>query len=196
MHHIYHTEALVLKGSPQGEANKVFTLYTKEFGLITATAQGIRLERSKLRFALQDFSYIRVDLVRGRDIWRITSATSIQHFSPLLTTKTATHFFSSTTKLLLRIAVGERSDFEVFNEYLGVYTLLSKNKSFLADDILKKIELVLVYRVLYFLGYIQPAKETDDLLKKELSYEILSSKMLPTTMLVGAINNALKESHL
>lgn len=196
MHHIYHTEALVLKGSHQGEANKVFTLYTKEFGLITATAQGIRLERSKLRFALQDFSYIRVDLVQGRDMWRITSATSMQHFSPLLKTKTATDFFSATTKLLLRIAVGERSDLEVFNEYIEVYTLLSKNESFLSDDVLKKIELILVYRVLYFLGYIQPLKETESMLQKEFNYQDIPSELLPRTILLGAINNALKESHL
>ena len=43
--------------------------------MIYASASGVRKMSSKLRFVLQDFAYIKVDLVRGKDFWRLTSAT-------------------------------------------------------------------------------------------------------------------------
>ncbi|MCE9517782.1 recombination protein O N-terminal domain-containing protein, partial [Candidatus Nomurabacteria bacterium] len=76
MHHIYHTKSFVIGSYNRGEANKILVLYTREMGLVRAVAQGIRLNKSKLRFGLQDFSYASVDLVRGRDIWRVTSGST------------------------------------------------------------------------------------------------------------------------
>ena len=39
MHHIHHTNALILGSKAKGEANKVFTLLTRELGVIHAVAQ-------------------------------------------------------------------------------------------------------------------------------------------------------------
>jgi len=64
MHHIYHTHGFILSSRNNGEANRMLMIYTREMGLIRAVAQGIRLHKSKLRFTLQDFSYVNVDLVR------------------------------------------------------------------------------------------------------------------------------------
>ena len=75
MHHLHHTEAYVLGSSPKGEDSKLLRLYTRELGLVYAHAQGVRKLSSKLRFTLQDFSLATVDLVRGREIWRVTTAT-------------------------------------------------------------------------------------------------------------------------
>src|SRR5574343_294251 len=78
MHHIYHTTAFVLGHADIKEADRFFILFTRELGVVRATAQGIRKLSSRLRYGLQDFSYARVDLVRGKDIWRITSAKKIE----------------------------------------------------------------------------------------------------------------------
>ena len=75
MHHIHHTEAFVLGSSPKGEDSKLLRLYTRELGLVYAHAQAVRKLSSKLRFTLQDFSRASVDLVRGKEIWRVTTAT-------------------------------------------------------------------------------------------------------------------------
>ena len=45
MHHIYETNAFVLKNIPHGEADAMLTLFTEELGLIRALAQGIRYEK-------------------------------------------------------------------------------------------------------------------------------------------------------
>ena len=73
MHHIYHTEGIVLESRNFGEAGKYFSIFTRDLGLVTASAQGIRKMSSKLRFVLQDFSYVKIDLVSGRNIFRVTN---------------------------------------------------------------------------------------------------------------------------
>ena len=68
MHHKFHTDALIVGSAVFGEANKVYELFTRDFGMIRASAQGVRLAKSKLKYALQDLSYVRVDLVQGKGI--------------------------------------------------------------------------------------------------------------------------------
>ena len=74
MHHKYSTEAFILKSLHHKDADKVYVLFTENFGLIRASAQGVRLLKSKLRYHLSDFSCINISLVRGRDYWRIVGA--------------------------------------------------------------------------------------------------------------------------
>lgn len=49
MHHIYTTKAIVIKSLPSGEANKIYFLLTHDLGFIKASAQGVRLGKSKQR---------------------------------------------------------------------------------------------------------------------------------------------------
>ena len=45
--------------------------------MVFATARSVREERSKQRYALQDFSCIRVSLVKGKSGWRIGSVEAL-----------------------------------------------------------------------------------------------------------------------
>ena len=71
MHTIFETDCFVISSSPQGEANKQLDLLTRDFGLIRATAQGVRWLKSKLRYSLTDFSFTHASLVRGKEFWRV-----------------------------------------------------------------------------------------------------------------------------
>ena len=69
MHHIYHTEGIILDSRSFGEAGKHYSIFTRDLGMITASAQGVRKMSSKLRFILQDFAYLKIDLVAGKNIF-------------------------------------------------------------------------------------------------------------------------------
>jgi len=73
-YHIYTTPSIVLRERPQKEADRIYTILTRDLGLIRASASGVRKEVSKLRSALEPYSLSQVSLVRGREYWRITSA--------------------------------------------------------------------------------------------------------------------------
>ena len=74
MHHIYHTEGIILGSNNFGETGKYYAIFTRDLGMIYASAQGVRKMSSKLRFVLQDFAYLKIDLVKGKDFWRLTNA--------------------------------------------------------------------------------------------------------------------------
>src|SRR3989344_3992259 len=78
MYQKYHTEALVLGSREQGESDRVFSLYTRDFGLVRARASAVRSERSRMRYALQHYAHARVSLVRGKRGWRIAGTSVVR----------------------------------------------------------------------------------------------------------------------
>src|SRR4030067_3439297 len=73
-HQIYLTEGIILKKKDFGEAYRLFWIYTEKFGMIMASAKGVRLEKSKLRNSLSVFSYGEFAVISSRDFWRIVDA--------------------------------------------------------------------------------------------------------------------------
>jgi recombinational DNA repair protein (RecF pathway) len=71
---VYTTTGWVLSSAPSGEASRIYSIYTEDFGLIHAKAQGVRLLASKLRYNVEDYSLAVFSFVRGKEIWRLTGA--------------------------------------------------------------------------------------------------------------------------
>lgn len=72
-YHHYTTEGVILKRENRGENDAVYVVFTETLGLLVAHASGIRLLKSKLRFALQTGNKVQITLVRGKTLWRITT---------------------------------------------------------------------------------------------------------------------------
>lgn len=72
---IYTTEAIVLRVVPNGEANSDVVLFTRDLGKITVRAQSARKQESKMRMHLTRFRIVTVDLVKGKNTWRLTGIT-------------------------------------------------------------------------------------------------------------------------
>lgn len=155
MHHIYETNAFILKNTPQGEADAFLSIFTEDLGLIFASAQGIRYEKSKLRFATQKLSYCRVSLVRGKGMWRLTNAVPVEDNFRGLDYEIVLAI-SRILKLLERLVIGESCDHKLFSVvYSGINFLkkIQNEKDFNKDQILD-IEAVIVLRILNRLGYV------------------------------------------
>lgn len=194
MHHIYTTKAIIIKSIPIGEANKYYFLLTEDLGFIRATAQGVRLDKSKLKGHLQDFCLVKISLVKGRDIWRITSVETIESgvflndINKLICIK---NLFS----LLLRLLHGEEKNEQLFASVESSYNFLLKNK--LSQNNVKNLETITVLRILYHLGYFKQSFDLFDFAKdNELSLEKLNSFDNKKKMAILDINNALNETHL
>ncbi len=69
----YTMQALVCGSRASFTSDKSYLLFTKEVGMLWATARSVRVEKSKQRMALQDFSMVRVSLIKGKTGWRIGS---------------------------------------------------------------------------------------------------------------------------
>ena len=147
-YHIYTTKGIVLAERPVREADRVYSILTREFGLIRATATGVRKEASKLRGALEPFIISSISLVRGKEYWRATSAESIQRISPSLN-------IARPLALVEKLVQGEVPHPELFDAVEQEVISSSDDEMF---------ETRFVSRILFRLGYL---KESDITLDKK-----------------------------
>lgn len=79
----YKTEAVILKRTSLGEADRIITLFSRDYGKITAVAKGVRKITSKRSAHLELFTHIRVQLVEWKTMDIITEVAPQQTFPSL-----------------------------------------------------------------------------------------------------------------
>ncbi len=194
MHHIYHTHGFVLSSRNSGEANKMLTIYTREMGLVRCAVQGVRLHKSKLRFAIQDFSYANVDLVRGRDVWRVTSATNITSFPYARAERESLLLIARISKLIERLCDGEEANERIFDDFIQALYLLDDPE--LVPGTRTALELHLVLRIMNTLGYIGDSEVLAQYLSVPFDGVQTESLLKERQSIISHINKALNESQL
>lgn len=76
-------EALVIRHSDWGEADRMLTIFTCELGKVRAIAKGVRKPRSRKAGHLEPFTRVNLLMARGRDLYIITQAETIDAYLPL-----------------------------------------------------------------------------------------------------------------
>ena len=76
----YSAEAIILKNSDLGEADRIVTLFTPYKGKIRAVAKGTRRPISKKAGHLELLCYSRLYIAQGRNLDVVTQAQSIESF--------------------------------------------------------------------------------------------------------------------
>lgn len=145
----YTTEALVCGTRDRNTADRSFLLFTREAGMLFADARSVREERSRQRYALQDFTYLRVSLVKGKAGWRIGSIEPLRNFYHEADSKEARGSVVSLVRLLRRFVHGEEAQPQFFDEVItSLESLLGKlsKRTF--------VEQVVQVRLLGQLGYV------------------------------------------
>lgn len=80
---VYKTEAVVVRQSPLGEADRIVTLLSPQYGQIRAVAKGVRRMTGRLTGHLELLNHVRVSLAEGRNLDVITEAQSLDGFPAL-----------------------------------------------------------------------------------------------------------------
>lgn len=76
-------EAIVLRHTDWGEADRLLTLYTRDQGKVRAVAKGARKINSRKAGHLEPFTRVKLQLARGRDLLIVTQAESLDAYQPL-----------------------------------------------------------------------------------------------------------------
>ena len=148
-YHIYTTKGIVLSERAVGEADRIYSILTRDLGKLQARAIGVRKNTSKLQGNIEPFSLSSISFVKGKDYWRLTSAEFIQNISAL--PSMARPLF-----LIEKLVQGEAPHPELFD---AIETAILAPKP---DD--EMFEIHLVSQILYHLGYL---KEADLALEKK-----------------------------
>ena len=159
MHTVYQTRGFVLSGLPAGEASRILRIFTRELGLIIASARGVRSLRSKLRYALQDFSYASISLLRGRNLWRVTTASPQRDFEFSRRTSAARLLPVRLLTLLARLLPEEEPHEQLFDSITAAFSFLTREE--ITRDDLRRLEYLLVREILTETGYLPPLSSMD-----------------------------------
>lgn len=79
----YQTQGFILKKIDRGEADRVFTIYTKDFGKLELLAKAERKIKSKLRGGLELFYLSEIEFIQGKTYKTLTDAILIDNFKNL-----------------------------------------------------------------------------------------------------------------
>jgi DNA repair protein RecO (recombination protein O) len=80
---VYQTEAVIVKRINLGEADRILTFYTPDYGKLRAVAKGTRRPRSKMGGHVELLTHSLLLLARGRNLDIVTQAQTINSFLPL-----------------------------------------------------------------------------------------------------------------
>jgi len=132
---MYSTEGIILKKIDIGEADAMFSIYTKDFGKIRAVAQGVKKEPAKLKGHLEKMNLSEISFVEGKSGFRLTSAEVKNLFldlrSSLIFLKSAFYCLEFYDRLVLE---GEK-DLKLWDLLNQSLVLLDENRDLTPDKL-------------------------------------------------------------
>lgn len=198
MHTIHHTDAFILKVVPSGEANARAWLFTRSLGLVVATVQGVRKSGSKLSMQLSEYSFATVDLVRGKDVWRLVSITHTSN--PFLIKAESSRYvlgrsFVRTLAAVERFCQGEEAHEELFDHLVSCFEVIQTTPAEQPLDP-KSFDALSLWKVLVLLGYGAVPDPYQEFFSFPLSTATRTLTPDTRTQLIREVNTIIKETQL
>ena len=191
MYQKYSTEALVMSSRESGESDRFYSLFTRDFGLVRARATAVRSEKSRMRYALQNFSRANVSLIRGKRGWRVAGASSLS--TSIDKDAKGVSAFARIAELVNRLVAGEEKSPYIFAALSDAHDALMRG----SNGSTGTIEIVCVARILFALGYISDeALQTALFTHTDYAIEHLTEAEEMKDRLLASINRAISETHL
>lgn len=147
---VYTTDALVCSSVFSNGSDRFYQLFTERFGMLYASARGVRKESSRQRFAMQDFSLVRVSLIKGRMGWIVGSVESNGNVFLNCDKRHNRVTVINIVRLLRRYVQGEQVLSRIYKDACVSLKTATKN----SVRVCKQLEDVFQVRMLADLGYV------------------------------------------
>jgi len=121
----FTTEGIVLKRSNAGEADRILTMFTKDFGKMSCVAKGVRKMTSSKRSSLEPGMYSKFFCVRGHGMPILTQAQVIDDFAHTRSSLATTRSLTQILEILDVLTVEEQGQDEVFACAVEILEMLS-----------------------------------------------------------------------
>ncbi len=167
--HSYISEAIVLGRRNFGEADRILSLYTKNFGRISIIAKGARRPKSRKRGHIEVFSYLKFQAAVGHGMGIMTEAEIIDDFKEIRTSLKKISLAYYIAEVVGKITHEDESNIILFDLILDVFKKLKNKKR------LKELRFDFVSKLLVLMGYF-PEGEVVDHLDEKLE-EVIEKKI-------------------
>jgi len=112
---LYKTEGIILKRTDFGEADRLVTVYTPDYGKLRLLAKGIRKPTSRKAGHLELFTHSRLLIARGRELDIVTQAETVNAFRALREDLTRTSYAHYVAELLDQFTAERDKNRALFN---------------------------------------------------------------------------------
>lgn len=133
----HSTKCFVIESFMQGEHDRAYKLFTREFGLITVHAKSIRKLESRLRAHVLPRTLSLVTVVQGREVWRLVGAQELDAVPEII---------YEVTTLIKRFIRGEGAHKALYDRLMSFLDYAPKYD-------VQKARLLLYFILLVELGY-------------------------------------------
>jgi len=121
----YRTEGVILKKEERGEADLLFTVYTKDFGKLKILGKAVRKMGSKLRSATGIFSLSEIEFIQGKSQKTLTDAISAGKAPELIKDLKKLRIAHKIAEALDRLIKGQEHDEKIWQLLAEVFQKLN-----------------------------------------------------------------------
>lgn len=143
---LYETEAILLAVKDWGDADRMVTLFSSDYGKITAVAYGARMPRNRLSGPLQAFSQVMVTLSQGKQLDYIKQCHVQNSFKEIREDIVTMAYSLFVAEIVLELWPEREADIRVFELLSQVFQLISVRNQ-------RIVALAAAWRLLSLAGY-------------------------------------------
>lgn len=188
----YTTTAIVCGSKASNTSDRSYLLFTREAGMVWATARSVREERSRQRYALQECSCINVSLVKGKAGWRIGSVEALGNSFVGSGSRSGRTGVVAVVKFLRRFVHGEVVLPEVVDDAMAVMQRIAATEE---AESMERLVTIFELRALYQLGYVARQELFAPLLPPVAFTQVLTEEY-ESERLIPVLTRAKQVSHL
>jgi DNA repair protein RecO (recombination protein O) len=158
----YRTQGIILRKYDVGEADRIFVVFTKDFGKLSLRAISERKISSKLRSGLELFYVSEMEFIQGKSYKTITDAIPLATHSILRSNLECMRAMQRFAELADELLKGEEQDKKLWTLFLEVFEVL--NNPQLKERELDVLAYYFLWKLLAFAGYgpsLQSLEEKD-----------------------------------
>ena len=124
----FKTEGIVLRQTSSGEADRMLTVYTRDFGTLRLVARGLRRPNSRLAGHLEPLVHASLQLARGRGPDIVTGADTLHGHTALRNSLEGIARGLVCAELVEAFAPEEQANPELFHLLLHAITMLNEGE--------------------------------------------------------------------
>jgi len=147
----YRTRGFILKKADRGEADRIFTVYTKDFGKLEILGKAIRKISSKLRSGIEIFYLSEIEFIQGKALKILTDAILIEKFENLKNNLNKLKIAYKISQVLDNLVFGQEPDEKIWQ--LLEETFRKLNKLEITGPKLELLYYYFFWNLISLLGY-------------------------------------------
>ncbi len=147
----YRTRGFIINKTDKGESDRIFTVFTEDFGKLELLARSERKIKSKLRAGLELFYLSEIEFIQGKAYKTLTDAVLIESFAGTRKDLGKLKIAKQITEVLDALVRGEESDQQIWQLLSGSLEALDNWK--IENWKLKIIYYYFLWNFLSIMGY-------------------------------------------